>query len=52
MRLFLVSAVVALMSLAAAPAAVGADFPTPVDGDFVARDFQFGSGETLAALNQ
>jgi homoserine O-acetyltransferase len=51
MRLFLVSAVVALMSLAAAPAAVAADFPAPVDGDFVARDFHFGSGETLAALN-
>ena len=51
MRLFLVSAVVALMSLAAAPAAVAADFPAPVDGDYVARDFRFGSGETLPALN-
>jgi homoserine O-acetyltransferase len=51
MRLFLVSAVVALMSLAAAPAAVAADFPAPVDGDFVARDFRFGSGETLPALS-
>jgi homoserine O-acetyltransferase len=51
MRLFLVSAVVALMSLAAASAAVAADFPAPVDGDFVARDFRFGSGETLPALN-
>ena len=51
MRLFLVSAVVALMSLAVGPAAVAADFPAPVDGDFVARDFRFGSGETLPALN-
>jgi homoserine O-acetyltransferase len=51
MRLFLVSAIVALMSLAAAPAAVAADFPAPVEGDFVARDFRFGSGETLPALS-
>jgi homoserine O-acetyltransferase/O-succinyltransferase len=51
MRLFLVSAAVALISLATAPAAVAADFPAPVDGDFVARDFRFGSGETLPALN-
>ena len=28
-----------------------ADFPAPVEGDFVARDFRFGSGETLPALN-
>jgi homoserine O-acetyltransferase len=27
-----------------------ADFPAPVEGDFVARDFRFGSGETLPAL--
>jgi homoserine O-acetyltransferase len=51
MRLFLTAAVVALVSLAAGPAAVAADFPAPVDGDFVARDFRFGSGETLPALN-
>jgi homoserine O-acetyltransferase len=51
MRLFLTAAVVALVLLAAGPAAVAADFPAPVDGDFVARDFRFGSGETLPALN-
>jgi homoserine O-acetyltransferase len=51
MRLFLAFAVVALVSLAAGPAAVAADFPAPVDGDFVARDFRFSSGETLPALN-
>jgi homoserine O-acetyltransferase len=28
-----------------------ANFPAPVEGDFVARDFRFGSGETLPALN-
>ena len=28
-----------------------AEFPAPVEGDFVARDFRFGSGETLPALN-
>ena len=28
-----------------------ADFPAPVEGDFVARDFRFGTGETLPALN-
>jgi homoserine O-acetyltransferase/O-succinyltransferase len=51
MRLFLTSTVVALVLLAAGPAAVAADFPAPVDGDFVARDFRFVSGETLPALN-
>src|SRR6266566_4841462 len=51
MRHFLASAIVALASLAAGPAATAADFPAPVDGDFVARDFRFGSGETLPALN-
>jgi len=50
MRHFLTSAVVALVVFAAGPAAVAADFPAPVDGDFVARDFRFGSGETLPAL--
>jgi homoserine O-acetyltransferase len=28
-----------------------ADFPAPVEGDFVVRDFRFSSGETLPALN-
>ena len=28
----------------------GSSFPTPVEGDFVARDFRFGTGETLPEL--
>ena len=39
-----------LLLVAAAPARA-ADFPAPVEGDFVARDFRFSSGETLPALN-
>jgi homoserine O-acetyltransferase len=31
--------------------ASAADFPAPVEGDFVVRDFRFGTGETLASLN-
>jgi len=31
-------------------AAFAADYPTPVEGDFTARDFQFASGETLPEL--
>ena len=27
------------------------EFPAPVEGDFVARDFRFGTGETLPSLN-
>ena len=34
-----------------AGAAQAAEFPAPAEGDFVARDFRFGSGETLPALN-
>ena len=51
MKLFLASAVVTLMYLASAPALRAADFPAPTDGDFVVRDFRFGTGETLPALN-
>ena len=51
MKVFLLAAVVALTPLFAAPAAQAAGFPAPVEGDFVARDFKFGSGETLPALN-
>jgi len=29
---------------------LAADYPPPVDGDFVARDFKFGTGETLPEL--
>ena len=51
MKLFLLPAVVALIALAAVPPAVAADFPSPVEGDFVVRDFRFGTGETLPSLN-
>jgi len=51
MKLFLVSAIIGLTCLAAAPAAGAADFPAPVEGDYVARDFRFGSGETLPSLS-
>jgi len=36
--------------LLAAPAVRGADYPPPVQGDFVLRDFHFRSGETLPEL--
>ena len=49
MKLFLVSAILGLTWLAALPAGA-ADFPAPVEGDFVDRDFRFGSGETLPSL--
>src|SRR5713101_283336 len=29
----------------------GTGFPTPVEGDFVARDFTFGTSDTLPSLN-
>src|SRR5258708_39294975 len=51
MKGLLLSAVVALASLAVASPAGAADYPAPVEADFVARDFRFGSGETLPALN-
>jgi homoserine O-acetyltransferase len=44
------TAVFALTLLSLAAAARAAEFPAPVEGDFVARDFRFGSGETLPAL--
>jgi homoserine O-acetyltransferase len=51
MKVFLVSAVVALASLGVTPAVRAADFPAPTEGNFVARDFRFASGETLPSLN-
>ena len=51
MKLFLLPAVVALIAVAAVPPAAAADFPSPVEGDFVVRDFRFGTGETLPSLN-
>src|SRR6195256_1069213 len=50
MKVFVLSAVVALSWLAAGPSAQAAEFPAPVEGDFVARDFRFGTGETLPSL--
>jgi homoserine O-acetyltransferase len=44
------TAVFALTLLSIAAAARAAEFPAPVEGEFVARDFRFGSGETLPAL--
>ena len=38
----------AILSAAAAP--LRAQTPAPVPGDFVARDFRFGTGETLPSL--
>jgi len=40
-----------LVVLFAASAARAATYPTPVEGDFVIRDFKFGTGETLPLLN-
>jgi len=51
MKLFLLSAAVAVASFSVAPAVRAADFPAPVDGDFAVRDFRFGSGETLPIVN-
>src|SRR5262245_23370905 len=39
-----------LLGLAAAPFARAASYPDPVEGDFVLRDFRFGTGETLPEL--
>jgi homoserine O-acetyltransferase len=33
------------------PLLVAADFPAPVDADFVIRDFRFGTGDTLPSMN-
>jgi homoserine O-acetyltransferase/O-succinyltransferase len=50
MRVFAAAAVYTLLSLAVPAPAGGAEFPAPVEGDFVARDFRFSSGETLQSL--
>ena len=47
MKLFTAAALLIVAGLAA-PALAQA--PSPVEGDFVARDFRFGSGETLPSL--
>jgi homoserine O-acetyltransferase len=41
---------VSLVILACAPLARAADYPAPVEADYVARDFKFGTGETLPEL--
>src|SRR5471030_3208108 len=43
-------ALLAVLVTLAAPVSA-ADFPAPVEGDFVVRNFTFGTGETLPALN-
>jgi homoserine O-acetyltransferase len=55
MKVFLSALATATALVLACPAfaqpARGTGFPTPVEGDFVARDFTFGTGDTLASLN-
>ena len=51
MKVFLWSVVALVTCLAAAPAVQAAPFPAAVEGDFVVRDFRFGTGETLPSLN-
>jgi homoserine O-acetyltransferase/O-succinyltransferase len=50
MRVFAAAAICTLLTFTVPVPARAADFPAPVDGDFVARDFRFSSGETLPAL--
>ena len=38
------------LALLAAGAALAAEYPSPVENDFIARDFRFASGETLPEL--
>src|SRR5437773_5772608 len=42
--------VLVLLMMCAAPFARAATYPTPIEGDFVIRDFKFGTGETLPEL--
>jgi homoserine O-acetyltransferase/O-succinyltransferase len=42
--------VLAVLLVACATSSRGADYPPPREGDFVIRDFRFGSGETLPEL--
>jgi len=51
MRVFALASVCTLLTFTVPAPARGADFPSPVEGDFVARDFRFSSGETLPSLN-
>jgi len=50
MKVFVRPALVALASFIAVAQVCAAEFPAPVEADFVARNFTFASGETLPAL--
>jgi homoserine O-acetyltransferase len=50
MSLRFTSAVGAACLVALTASATAADYPAPVEGDFVLRDFKFASGETLPEL--
>jgi homoserine O-acetyltransferase len=41
---------ISALALLLGASAWGATFPTPVEGDFIAKDFKFASGETMAEL--
>src|SRR5438067_47377 len=49
MKLFTAAVVLTIAGLAA-PARAQAPLPAATEGDFIARDFRFGSGETLPSL--
>ena len=55
MKVFLAALAISASVLFAWPAIAqptgGTAFPTPTEGDFVARDFRFGTAETLPSLN-
>ena len=50
MKLFRAAVALAAMAIVAAPARAQAPLPAATDGDFLTRDFRFGSGETLPSL--
>lgn len=49
-RLVLRFSQLACLGLSGAQVAAAADYPTPVEGDYVLRNFQFSSGESLPEL--
>jgi homoserine O-acetyltransferase len=51
MKVFLLSVVVVVTSLAGGATVQAAEFPPAIDADFVARNFTFASGETLPSVN-
>jgi len=50
MKVFILSAIAAVASLTVVVPVRAADFPPAVEADFVARNFTFGTGETLPSL--